>query len=256
MSKRNFVPREFEDLLTPAGRRILGGKAEICGALADPRRRFLALDGMIAKSKAEALRRVLEIELLPLLSPMNDPIPPETIWEMEHDYEEWLPKTVRAKTAYLERKRDAASRRAQELGIIDLLSSESLAVFAEHLAGRKLDRKNGQQVLCYGPGDYAGPHNDHHPENKRAAGGYLDLHLSLCSKAVDHQYLVYAKGGHFTEMVPVAGLGFLTIYRLPFWHYTTPLQAKPGKADAARRWVLLATYLYAADKKIGEKSST
>lgn len=249
MSPRDNVPREFEDLLTPAGRRILSGKADICGALGDPRRRFLALNGMIAKSKAESLRRTLEEHLRPLLSPMNDPIPPETIWEMEHDYEEWLPKSVRAQTAYLERKREASSQRAQELGIVDLLRSESLAVFAEQLVGRKLDRKNGQQVLCYGQGDYAGPHNDHHPENKRAAEGYLDLHLSLSAKSVDHQYLVYAKGGHFTEMVPVHGLGFLTIYRLPFWHYTTPLQAKPGKVDSARRWVLLATYLHAAKKK-------
>lgn len=248
MSKGASVPREFEDLLTPAGRRILSGRSDICGALADPRRRFLAVDGMVSKSKAEALRRVLEAELLPLLSPMSDPIPPETIWEMEHDYEEWLPKTVRVSTAYFERKREAAYLRALELGFVDLLKSESTAAFAEAIAGRKLDRRNGQQVLCYGPGDYAGPHNDHHPENKRAAQGYLDLHLSLASKAVDHQYLVYAKAGHFTEMVSVHGLGFLTIYRLPFWHYTTPLQAKSGRETQARRWVLLSTYLYASKK--------
>ena len=157
-------------------------------------------------------------------------------------------ETVRVSTAYFERKREAAYLRAQELGVVDLLKSDSTAAFAEALVGRKLDRRNGQQVLCYGPGDYAGPHNDHHPENKRAAQGYLDLHLSLASKAVDHQYLVYAKGGHFTEMVPVHGLGFLTIYRLPFWHYTTPLQAKSRKAAQARRWVLLSTYLYAPER--------
>ena len=131
----------------------------------------------------------------------------------------------------------------------EIVSDNNLfAVFAEAIAGRKLDRRSGQQALCYGAGDYAGPHNDHHPENKRAAKGYLDLHLSLSSPSVDHQYLVYAKGGHFTEMVPVAGLGTLTIYRLPFWHYTTPLQAKTGQEAKARRWVLLATYLYQPDK--------
>lgn len=249
MSAESSVPREFDDLLTPAGRRVLGGKAEICGALADPRRRFLALEGLIAKGKAEALRRTLETRLYPLLSPMAMPIPPETIWEMEQDYEEWLPKTVRVRTAYLEQKKNAAYREAASMGLVDLLKSESLALFAEAVAGKKLDRRSGQQALCYGAGDYAGPHNDHHPENKRAAKGYLDLHLSLSAPSVDHQYLVYAKGGHFTEMVPVHGLGTLTIYRLPFWHYTTPLQAKPKQADKARRWVLLATYLYAPDKK-------
>jgi hypothetical protein len=249
VSAKVSVPREFEDLLTPAGRRVLGGGADVCGALADPRRRFVALEGMIAKGKAEALRKALETRLLPLLSPMAMPIPPETIWGMEQDYEEWLPKTVRVRTAYLEQKKNAAYREAAAMGLIDLLKSESLAVFAEKVAGRKLDRKSGQQALCYGAGDYAGPHNDHHPENQRAAKGYLDLHLSLSSPSVDHQYLVYAKSGHFTEMVPVAGLGTLTIYRLPFWHYTTPLMAKPGAEAKARRWVLLATYLYQPDKQ-------
>jgi hypothetical protein len=249
VTAKAVIPREFEDLLTRAGRRILGGTAEVCGALADPRRRFLTLEGIVAKGKAEALRRTLEARLLPLLTPMAMPIPPETIWDMQHDYEEWLPKTARVRTAYLERKRSAAYQEAQAMGLIDLLRSESLAAFAEAIAGRKLDRRNGQQALCYGSGDYAGPHNDHHPENKRAASGYLDLHLSLTAPSVAHQFLVYAKGGHFTEMLPVHGLGTLTIYRLPFWHYTTPLQAKVGQAEKARRWVLLATYLFAPDRK-------
>jgi hypothetical protein len=243
------IPREFEDLLSPAGRRVLAGRDQaICGALADPRRRFIALDGMVAKKQAENLRRVLEAQMLPHLIRMEAPIPPETIWEMQQDYEEWLPKTARVMTAYLENRRGKAMAVAREIGLIDLLSSDSFIAFAEAVAGRKLDPKGGQQVLCYGPGDYAGPHNDHHPENKRAAQGYLDIHLSLANRAVQHQYLVYAKGGHFTEIVPVASLGGLTIYRLPFWHYTTPLTPLPGKETQARRWLLLGTFLYAKEK--------
>ncbi len=238
------IPSEFEDLLTPAGRRVLAGRAEICGALADPRRRFVSLTGMIAKSRAEVLRRVLEARMRPLLAEMAMPIPPETIWEMTHNYEEWLPKTVRVKTAYLERKRARAYRCAEEIGLIRLLSSGSFAAFAGEIAGRKLDRRGGQQVLCYGPGDYAGPHNDHHPEDARAAKGYLDIHLSLVGPGVLNQYLVYAKSGHFTEMVPVHETGTITVYRLPFWHLTTPLQAKPGRDESARRWVLLGTFLF------------
>jgi hypothetical protein len=237
------IPGEFEDLLTPAGRRVLAGRdPAVCSALADPRRRFVALDGMIKKSAAEALRRVLEREMLPLLSPLAMPIPPETVWEMEKNYEEWLPKTVRVRTATLENRRAKSYRRAREIGLIDLLSSESFVAFAGCVAGRKLDAKGGQQVLCYEPGDYAGPHNDHHPEDAHYAKGYLDIHLSLGSAAIAHQYLVYAKGGHFTELVPVHGLGTVTVYRLPFWHYTTPLVAKPGREQAARRWVLLGTF--------------
>ncbi|HVI89074.1 MAG TPA: hypothetical protein VM659_12265 [Dongiaceae bacterium] len=243
------IPREFDDLLSPAGRRVLAGREpEICGALADPRRRFIALDGMVARKQAENLRRLLEERMLPHLTRMAAPIPPETVWEMRQDYAEWLPKTARVMTAYLENRRGKAMAVAREIGLIDLLSSESFIAFAEAVVGRKLDPKGGQQVLCYGPGDYAGPHNDHHPENKRAAQGYLDIHLSLANRAVQHQYLVYAKAGHFTEIVPVASLGGLTIYRLPFWHYTTPLTALPGKEAQARRWLLLGTFLYAKEK--------
>ena len=241
------VPRDFSDLLTPAGRRVLDGRAPgLCGALADPKRRFIALDGLIKKGAAEALRQLLEREMLPLLAPLAMPIPPETIWEMEKNYEEWLPKTVRAKTATLENRRSKSYRRAREIGLIDLLTSASFVAFAEAVAGRALDPKGGQQLLCYGPGDYAGPHNDHHPEEKGFEKGYLDIHLSLSSPAVAHQYLVYAKSGHFTEMVPVSGLGTITVYRLPFWHYTTPLVSKPRREKEARRWVLLGTFGFKA----------
>jgi hypothetical protein len=43
--------------------------------------------------------------------------------------------------------------------------------------------------------------------------------------------------------VSVARPAAVTAYRLPFWHYTTPLVAKRGRSDAAR-WVLLGTFLY------------
>jgi hypothetical protein len=246
MPRKAPIPTEFEDLLTRAGKRVLAGTADVCGALADPRRRFVALRGMVDKIKAERLRGALERELSALLTDLSQPIPPETIWEMQHNYDDWLPKSVRCRTAYLENRRGAAWKRARALGLIDLLSSPSMIAFGEAVLGRKLDRKGGQQVLRYGHGDYSGPHTDHTPEIKRAAKGYLDFHLSLVGPGVAHQYLVYAKSGHFTEMVPVMESGCLTLYRLPFWHYTTPLQAKAKQEKKAARWVLLGTFLYAA----------
>ncbi|HET6618943.1 MAG TPA: hypothetical protein VFG64_03320 [Dongiaceae bacterium] len=225
---------------------LAGNAPDICAALADPRRRFVALSGMVSAPKAERLRVTLEREMAALLTDLSRPIPPETIWDMRRNYDDWLPKSVRCRTAYLENRRGAAWRRARELGLIDLLSSESLVAFAEAVLGRKLDPEGGQQILRYGQGDYSGPHTDHAPEIKRAAKGYLDVHLSLVGPGVAHQYIVYAKGGHFTEMVPVAETGCLTLYRLPFWHYTTPLQAKPKWERRAARWVLLGTFLNAS----------
>jgi len=246
MPRKSALPTEFEDLLTPAGKRVLAGNAPgICGALADPKPRFVALGGMVAKAKAESLRLKLEHEMAGLLTDLNQPIPPETIWDIKRNYDDWLPKSVRCRTAYLENRRGAAWHRAKELGLIDLLSSDSLIAFAEAVLGRKLDPKGGQQILRYGHGDYSGPHTDHTPEISRAAKGYLDFHLSLVAPGVAHQYLVYARSGHFSEMVPVAETGCLTLYRLPFWHYTTPLQAKPKQERSAARWVLLGTFLFA-----------
>jgi hypothetical protein len=238
-------PAEFEDMLTVAGRRVLTGRSPLCGALAEPRRRFLAETGLVSEKRAGAAVGLLDRALHDLLEPLEQPIPPETIWEMTKDYGESLPKTARVKTAYLERHRERAYRRSEEIGLVVMLRSASFAAFAAALAGRALRRRWGIQLLCYGPGDYAGPHNDHHPEEPAARSGYLDLHISLSGRGVAQQWLVYAVQGHFSRIVDVATAGGITAYRLPLWHYTTPLVAKARVAPtAARRWVLLGTFLY------------
>lgn len=237
------APPEFEDLLTPRGRDVLAGRGPLAGAFLEPGKRFVFSEGLVDPRKAARIRDALEQKLRPLLQPMAQIIPPQTLTEMTENYGELLPKTVRVQTAYLEKRRERAYAVAEELGIVRLLQSESLAAFAAAVGGRALKRRGGMQVLCYGPGDYAGPHNDHHPEDPEAAGGYTDVHLTLCTDAVAHQYLVYARRGHFSEIVSVATLGGLTVYRLPFWHYTTPLVAKRGREAEARRWVLLGTFL-------------
>src|SRR6185436_13775475 len=139
MSRKAQIPTEFEDLLNRAGKRVLAGTADVCGALADPRRRFVALSGMVDKAKAERLRGTLEREMSALLTDLDQPIPPETIWEMKQNYDDWLPKSVRCRTAYLENRRGAAWKRAKGLGLIDLLSSDSMIAFGEAVLGRKLD---------------------------------------------------------------------------------------------------------------------
>jgi hypothetical protein len=235
------IPSEFEAVLSRQGRRVLAGTHPLCGALADPRRRFLVADDLIDKAKAERLRRALEAGLAGLLEPLEKPIPPESIWSMRRDYGELLPKTSRSRTIFFDSPREAGARAAKAIGLTAMMRSASYRVFAQSLAGARLASGWGLQVLRYGTGDYAGPHNDHHPENPRARRGYVDLHLSLCSPGVEHQWLVYSRAGHFSEIASVAGRATVTAYRLPFWHFTTPLA---GKTDAAR-WVLLGTFLYA-----------
>src|SRR5436305_9900838 len=100
------IPSEFEDLLSRAGRKVLAGTHPLCGALADPRKRFLTADDLIDRSKAARLRRVLEQELAGMLEPIEQPIPPESIWDMRRNYEERLPKTSRAHTIYFDSRRE------------------------------------------------------------------------------------------------------------------------------------------------------
>jgi hypothetical protein len=237
-------PAEFEDMLTPAGRRLLAGRSPLAGALAEPRRRFLAADGLVDRACTEAGRLLLERFLLPHLARIDRPIPPEATWEMTQNYAELLPKTMRVSTASFERRRGRAWEAAEATGLAAMLRSESFHALAARLAGRALARRHGTQVLCYGPGDYAGPHNDHHPEEPEARPGYVDLHLTLVGPAVVQQWLVYATAGHFTRIENAARMGRVTAYRLPLWHYTTPLVAKRGREAEARRWVLLGTFLY------------
>jgi hypothetical protein len=235
------IPAEFEDLLSRAGRRVLAGTHPLCGALSDPRRRFLAADDLLDRSRSASVRRMLEQTLTAVLEPLAKPIPPETIWEMQRDYGEQLPKTSRSHTIFFDSRREPGVKAAERIGLVRMMRSPSFRAFAEALSGRKLAAGWGLQVLRYGPGDYAGPHNDHHPENPAAKNGYIDLHLSLCAPGVAHQWLVYSRAGHFSEIVSVAAPATVTAYRLPFWHYTTPLS---GTVKAAR-WVLLGTFLYA-----------
>lgn len=232
------LPGEFAELLSVNGRRVLDGKLHR-GALATGRRFFAFPDLIAPKAAANVLATLEKSFPTSSLTRMEQPIPPDSTWAMTENYSELLPKTARVWTAMLESKRAATYKRAEEIGLIALLGSESFRRFAQNLNGRPIREDHGIQLLCYGPGDYSGPHNDHHPEDAEAQDGYLDVHLTFCNRAVRRQLLVYERAGHFSEVQQVFGLGLITAYRLPFWHYTTPLEGQP----AARRFVLLGTFL-------------
>ena len=246
--KAKAIPSEFEELLSRQGRRVIAGTHPLCGALADPRRRFVAADDLLDRAKVARVRKVLEEGLPDTLEPLDKPIPPGSIWDMKKDYGELLPKTSRAPTIFFESRREPGVKAAEKIGLATMMRSQSFRAFAEALSGRKLASGWGLQVLRYGPGDYAGPHNDHQPQNPKARHGYIDIHLSLPSPGMA-QFLVYAQTGHLTKIESVTKPGRVTAYRLPLWHYTTPLVGKRGREASARRWVLLGTFLYADGTK-------
>src|SRR5262245_22645053 len=117
------IPSEFEDLLSRAGRRVLAGTHPLCGALADPRTRFLAAEDLIDRARAARVRKLLEEKLTQVLEPLERPIPPESIWSMRRDYGEKLPKTSRARTIYFESRREPGVMAAERIGLVRLMRS-------------------------------------------------------------------------------------------------------------------------------------
>lgn len=231
-------PPQFADLLTPRGRAVLEGRVPSLTGILKTGQRFVATRGLLDGARCKALLGLLENEIAPHLTEMNTPIPPESIFGMRRNYEELLPKTVRVSTVTMS-SRSKGARAVEKSGVLKLLRSDTFGRFAEVLSGRRVRRGWGTQVLAHAVGDYSGPHNDHHPEDRVARDGYTDVHLTLCTPGVRRQSLVYEQRGYFSQLTEVGRSGVLTAYRLPFWHYTTPLEGRPG----ARRWVLLGTFL-------------
>ncbi len=229
-------------MLSPRGRQVLAGRDRACGVLAAGLR-FVAATDLLDPALSRAALRLLDRTLPDSLTSMDVPIPPSAITGMKKNYGELLPKTVRLRTAQMASARSQGSMRAAEIGLTAMLRSGSFHALAEALSGYRLRERPGTQVLCYQANDYSGPHNDHHPEEPEARGGYVDLHLTFCNSAVAHQWIVYEHGGHLGQVQSIATLGGVSCYRLPLWHYTTPLAAKPGRQKEARRWVLLGTFL-------------
>lgn len=244
-------PAEFADMLSARGQVMLrqgfADTARFAGWTANKdtgsgQTPLAFLPGMLNKTWAKQARRLLDATMPAHVRRIESRIPPETITGMRRNYTERLPKSMRIQTAYFDSPRTAAYRAAADIGLLQMLRSESLALFAERITGLPLERRRGVQLILYEPGDYSGPHNDHHPENAHARDGFVDLHISLCNDSVQDQFLVCEEHGHLAGVYPAASDGSVALYRLPFWHYTTPLRAKPGVEHKARRWLLLATF--------------
>jgi hypothetical protein len=235
-------PPEFSDLLNAKGLRILRGASADRGLFAQSDRYFASFNDLIPARVADDCMNLLDTHLRDSLAVEERCIPPESITEMTENYQETLNKTIHVKTAFFRRRTSRSYRAAEEIGLLRMMRSESFAQFAEALSGLKLNHDRGIQVSCYEQGDYAGPHNDHHPENESFKDGFIDFHVMFSNSAVAHHYLVYEENGHFSKMVNVNMKGGISIYRLPFWHYTTPLMSKRGRETEARRWLLLGSF--------------
>jgi hypothetical protein len=237
-------PAEFSDLLSQAGRRRITD----LGRLASPvtrRNPFAYFEGLLARTKALQCRSLLDTYLYDSMEWIDRGIPRDSMRSMRKRNSETLPKTMRVKTSSFYRPRSSSRRAGRSLGVIEMLESQSLRDLAQAATGLRLQSDPAVQALLYETGCSIGPHNDHHPENPDFRDGYVDVHISLPNDSVAHQWLVFERGRHFSQVQGVTALGGVAVYRLPFWHYVTPLVAKPLSQGAARRWLLIATYAIA-----------
>ena len=242
-------PPDFADMLSPKGRRILNRgyshRRSVFGGTETP---IALLSGMLEAGCASAGARLLDCTMIDHVKRASVPVPPEAISDMTENYGELLPKSLNFSTVYFGSKTSRAWQAAEEIGLMTMMRSESVMLFAEAVTGLRLKSDRGAQVILYRPGDYAGPHNDHHPESAAERDGFVDLHISLTTPAVASQVLICEDKGHLSKMYPCALNGSVAVYKLPFWHYTTPLQARRGQEKDARRWLLLRSFEIAKSK--------
>ncbi|GMU59432.1 MAG: hypothetical protein AMXMBFR34_11950 [Myxococcaceae bacterium] len=227
-------PDEFEALLSARGRRVLRGKDDRArGALS--RGAFFTGEGLVHSRWAHHGAELLEQAFGELMTELVRELP--SPFGSVASGMELLPKVCRMWTSPTTPE---ALARSEECGLLQMLRSDSYLAFAHVLAGRPVRGPEHLQALCYRKGDYAGPHTDNHPHEPTVRHGYIDVHLTFCTRGVERQLLVYQQGAHLTEVASLATSGAITAYRLPFWHYTTPLEVKH---PSARRWLVLGTFL-------------
>jgi len=238
-------PAEMEDLLNRRGRRLLADPPQLETLIAGRRTPIVFFKDVIDADVARDCIRLLDEGLYPRLRRMHYPIPDEALTGLKENYTEALPKTMRVRTATFSSRASRVLAAARQIGLADMMASKSFLRLAQAVTSAPLARKDwGRQAICYEAGDYSGPHNDHHPENDGERNGFIDVHVMFSNQAVAQQLLVYEDRRYLSAAQDVAGAAGIAIYRLPFWHYTTPLIARPGQEATARRWLLLGSFSY------------
>ncbi|HEY6249544.1 MAG TPA: hypothetical protein VI685_06260 [Candidatus Angelobacter sp.] len=235
----NSFPSEFSDLLNPEWKNRLGRTNGFVASLRKSRAKYQSFK-VLSTETARACANLLTRTMDDCVQPLFARIPADSISKMRSSYSEELPKTMHMATAYLGRRGGKGFKAVKNIGLWEMFNSRSFKNFAELLSGYPLTDLT-YQVICYKHGDHVGPHNDHHPETKELRDGYIDLHITLTNEYVDHQWLVWERRGFLSQILNINTPGNVGIYKLPFWHYTTPLVGKSGYEDKARRWLLLVS---------------
>jgi len=233
-------PHELEAMLSTRGRRVQAGKDRaLNGGLG--REGVLFASGLFDAKLSRQVPALLDRTFAGLLEEFADPAPPAAYASLFNSQER-LPRVGRGRSLeFGPLVESRGSVRAAEIGLTQLLASEGFRRFAEVLAGASLTGPSSMKALLQRAGDYSGPSTGHLPEEANARGGFVALELSFGTEGITRQFSVHERDGHLNAIHRVDVHGGLTAWRLPRWHYTTPLEVKRA---AARRWNLSHTYYY------------
>jgi hypothetical protein len=237
---KKVFPKQFSDLLNRRGLQLLAGKH-----IDHADHKIAVVQNIVRPEYVNSILHELDSKIFPVLKNYHNPVSDDIIKKMKKNYSEKLGKSMKMKSSELNSKNSVAYRVASDLGLVDMLNSESYKRMGEVIMGAKFGCSVGKQVICYQHGDYVSPHNDHHPEDEHLKHGYFDIQLMLSNQYVKHQWLVYEQKGFLNSMQDITSPSGIAVYRLPFWHYTTPLIGRQKKISEAKRWLLLHAFEFA-----------
>lgn len=240
----NRFPAEFEALLNRKGRRLLNAATPHTVFLSKKETPVFVWNDIIDEPVSDGIIRLLDRYLYKELKDYSRPIPASLIRNQKKNYSEALPKTIKLLSAELNNTRSRSYEISGNIGLNDMLQSESFKRFGEAVTGRTTEPGPGMQVICYGAGDYSGPHNDHHPEEAHLRKGYMDIHLMFSNKYVRHQWLMVERNGFFNQQYDISQKAAVAVYKLPFWHATTPVIPVKGGEQKCRRWLILGSFIF------------
>src|SRR5262245_47636263 len=143
----NRFPSEFADLLNARGKSLIDRPPRFDEFQARGRTPIAVFSDLIDDDVARRCFAALDRTMYPLLRRMHKPIPREALTGMTENYKDLLPKTVRVRTATLNSGRSKSLDAASEIGLAQMMQSESFRRFAEAVVGAPLQPGDwGRQV--------------------------------------------------------------------------------------------------------------
>jgi hypothetical protein len=240
------IPRDLSAFLTDETSRLLADRRGLDTAV-QRRRRVAALIDPFESAPARRLTALLDSVVFPCMDRIERDLPASALPSDASRDDPAFERSLSASTGSLTDSRSPVQPIAEQTGLVELIRSPTVRQVAQRLSGYALGRELSVGVFCYSGGDHLGPHADRRAVGSRPIDpGVVGLNLCFPNDGVASQTLVWEQDGTLDQAVALDGRPAVFMLRLPFWHYVTPLLAKPGRERDARRWVLTASYEIAA----------